>query len=251
MIRVIAARELRTMFISPLAWAILAVVQFLFALQFFKLLTDFITNQGSPMAMGNGLPGLAETVVSPLMGYVGVVLLFSAPMVTSRVVSDERRQGTLALLYSAPVSMTEIVLGKYLGLLGFFFIVIGMACLMPTALLFGGGLDFRAAVAAVIGVLLLAATFAAIGIFFSSLTKHPTLAGIMSFGVLLWLWLLDWTSRASGSWADAVTYLSMGHHFVSFLKGKFDSEDVIYYLIVSGLFVALTIWRLDADRVQQ
>ncbi len=248
MIRLLAIRELRSMFYSPLAWAVLAVVQFLLAAQFFKVLGDFIEAQGNPMSTTNGA-GVTELVAAPLFGYAGVILLFAAPMITCRVFAEERRHGTLNLLLSAPVTITEIVLGKYLGLLAFFLIMTGLATLMPLSLTLGTSLDWGTVLACMLGLTLLTGTFSAFGIFVSSLTRYPALASIITFGLLLWLWLIEWTTRGSGIFTEAVAYVSLGHHFVTLLKGRFESQDVSFFLLFIGLFLALTVWRLDAERI--
>lgn len=118
MTAVIAARELRSLFLSPLAWVILAVVVFILAYAFLVQVQVFTEIQprlaGLPSA-----PGVTEIVAAPLFEFAAMILLLVAPLLTHRAVAAERRGGTLVLLQSAPVSSTQIVLGKYLGLLAF------------------------------------------------------------------------------------------------------------------------------------
>ncbi len=249
MVSVIAARELRGLFGSPLAWAVLAVVQLILGYMFLTRIDLFVELQ--PRLAGlDDAPGLTDIVVAPLLGSAGIVLLLVVPLLTMHLIAEERRSGTLRLLLAAPVSMTEIALGKYLGLMAFLLIMLGLVALMPCALLMGASLDFGQFGAALLGLALVVAAFAAIGLFLSTMTDHPTVAAITGFGALLLLWIVDWSGEAEGA-AGVLGYLSMVRHFESLLKGVFNSVDVLYYLIVIALFLALAIWRLDAERLQR
>ncbi|MCK5362573.1 MAG: ABC transporter permease subunit, partial [Gammaproteobacteria bacterium] len=115
----IAARELRSLFLSPLSWAVLAITQAFVAYAFLVKLELFL--QLKPYLPGlAGAPGLTAIVVAPAFKAAAMVMLLAAPLVTMRLISEERRSGTLSLLMSAPISMTDIVLGKFLGAMGFF-----------------------------------------------------------------------------------------------------------------------------------
>jgi len=251
MIGHIAARELRSLFLSPLAWAILAVVLFILAFLFLSQLDLYMSYQ-SQLAMMESAPGVTEAVVAPLFSSATIVLLLVSPLVTMRLISEERRNRTLPLLFSAPISMTEIVLGKYLGILGFFAILLGLIVLMPLSLLLAGHLDFGLLSSGLLGLLLMLGAFAAAGLFMSTLTNHPTVAAVASFGLLLLLWVIDWAGgMAKGEGSGVVfSYLSLQKHYQALLSGLFDSSDVVYYLLFIVTFLVLSIRRLDADRLQ-
>jgi len=248
MIATLAARELRSLFLSPLAWSILAVVQFILAYLFLGQLDVYVSYQ-SQIAMMENPPGATEVIVSPLFSSATIILLLVIPLLTMRLVSEERRARTLPLLFSAPVSMTEIVLGKYLGMLGFLAIMLGLISLMPLSLLSLGTLDFGLLSANLIGISLMLAAFAAAGLFMSTLTAQPTVAAISTFGLLLLLWIIEWTGKAEAN-ATVFAYLSLQHHYEALLKGLFNSSDVLYYLLFIATFLILSIRRLDADRLQ-
>ncbi|UCC56781.1 MAG: ABC transporter permease subunit [Gammaproteobacteria bacterium] len=249
MIFTIAARELRSLFLSPLAWAILAVVQFIIAYLFLSQIDGYLLLQPRLAAI-EGAPGVSDVVVAPLLADAGIVLLLITPLITMRLLSEERRNRTLSLLFSAPVSMTEIILGKYLGVLAFFGVMIGLLALMPLSLLAGTALDLGKLAAGLTGLVLLVAAFAAIGLFMSSLTEQPTVAAISTFGLLLLLWIIDWAGASADQTSGLFAYLSLLRHYESLLKGLFNSADVLYYLLISILFLGLSIRRLDADRLQ-
>lgn len=244
-IAIIAARELKSLFLSPLAWTILAVVQIILAWLFLVQLDQFAALQPQ-LAARPGAPGLTDLVVAPLFASAATVLLLVTPLLTMRVMSEERRQHTLTLLFSMPLSMTEIVLGKYLGLLALLGIMLAMIALMPLSLLLGGTLDSGQFTAGVLGLALIMASYAAVGLYVSTLTHHPGIAAVGSFGILLLLSLLGWPG-ASGLF----NYLSLTRHYEALLKGVFNSSDVIYYVLLTVVFLTLAVRRLDGERLQR
>jgi len=246
----IASRELRSLFLSPLAWSILAVVQFLLAYIFLSQVEYFQRLQPRIAALESS-PGVTDLIVAPLFGNAGVILLLVTPMLTMRLISEERRNRTLSLLFSAPVSITEIVLGKYLGILAFLAIMITMIVLMPLSLTLGTDLDWGKFAACVVGLGLLLAAFAAIGLYLSSLATQPVVAAVGSFGMLLLLWIIDWNATVGTAKGELLGYLSMLRHYQNLLKGMVNTTDLVYFLLLIVTFVGLSIRRLDNDRLQK
>jgi ABC-2 type transport system permease protein len=194
-------------------------------------------------------PGVTQWVIMPLLATAAIVLLVVAPLLTMRLISEERRNQTLSLLMSAPVSMSEIVFGKYLGILGFFFIMVALIVLMPLSLLFGTSLDMGMFAAGVLGLALLLASFAAVGLYMSTLTSQPAVAAISTFGVLLMLWIAN-LGNTSTDKDSLLSYLSILQHYQAMMKGIVNSGDVVYYMLFIGVFLALSIRHLDAQRLQ-
>ena len=251
MVLTLAQRELRSLFLSPLAWAILAIVQFIMAYLFLSQLQEFLLIQPKLATIENA-PGVTELVIVPLYGSAAFIMMLVTPLLTMRLISEERRNRSLALLMSAPVSMTEIILGKFFGIFGFALIMIIMMTLMPLSLYFGASLDIGLLGSIVLGISLLLAAFMSIGLYMSSLTAQPTIAAMSTFGVLLMLWIIDWAGgKANETASGLLEYFSMLRHFESFSKGIFDSSDFIYYLLFISLFLILSIRRLDGDRLQR
>ena len=241
-ISLIAANELRRLFKSSLAWIILAVVQFLLAIFFYLLLSQY-------MQPASGGQGLTQVVVSGMYQIAGVVMLLVSPLLTMRLITEERRLGTIKLLYSSPLSITELVLGKYIGITAFYCLMLVMITLMPASLLLGTQLDLGQIASGLIGLFLLMSSFASIGLFISSLTNQPAIAAISTFGVLFLLWIINIAgTNASEGTAAVFSYLSLLKHYNNLLNGVFNSADVFFYLIVSIFFIILSIWRLDAER---
>ncbi len=238
----IAWRELRNLFLSPLAWCVLAVVQLILAWMFLASVEGF---RGNPA----GVAGVTDTVAAGLYSVSTIVMLLVIPLLTMRLVSEERRSGSLTLLLSAPVRMSEIILGKYLGLLAFLAIMVGMLTLMPLSLAMGTHLDYGKLASDVLGLLLLVGAFAAAGLYMSTLTRQPVVAAISTFGLLLFLWVVNWLSQGDARYSAVLHYVSLIDHYGSLLRGSFDSSDVIYYLLFIATFLTLSIRRLDGQRL--
>lgn len=249
MILTIAGRELKHLFLSPLAWCVLAVVQFILAWMFLVQVDNFLKFSPTLAGMANA-PGVVDAVAAPLFSAASVVLLMVVPIMSMRLIAEERRTGTLSLLLSSPLNMTEIVLGKYLGLLLFLLIMLGLITLMPLSLTVGTHLDFGKLFAGVLGLALLLGAFAAVGLFMSTLTKQPAVAAVAGFGVLLLLWIISWAGNGDDRYSPVFHYLSLLSHFGLLLGGVFNTGDVIYYLLFILLFLVLSIRRLDAYRLQ-
>jgi len=242
----IAGKELQRLFISPLAWVILAFLQFIFAWIFLSRLQYFLELQPQ-IAMMPAAPGFTEIVVAPIFGTATIVLLMVVPLLTMRLIAEERRNQTLPFLLSAPVSVAQIVLGKFLGLLAFLCLAAGLLVLMAISLYAGGKVDLGLVAGNLLGLLLLCGSFAAVGLYLSSVTAHPLLAGIGTFAVLLGLWLVNIASSDPDS---ILNVLSLIKHYDSFARGTVALSDVVYYAVLTALFLLLSIRRLDADRLR-
>ena len=246
----IARTELRRMFTSPLAWSLLALVQFILAWVFLLGLNEYLT-QVQPMMVGReNAPGMTDLVVSSLFLWAGMLMLAVIPILTMRLFAEERMNQTLTLLRTAPISITQIVLGKYLGLILLLTIMVAMLSLMPLSLALGTTLDWGKLAAATLGLFLLLASFAAAGLFLSALARQPIIAAVSTFGLLIFLVILYLSGNSQGSSSELFKYLSHFGHFLSFLEGIFDSSDLVYYLLFIIGFLLLTIRKLDNDRLQ-
>jgi ABC-2 type transport system permease protein len=246
----IAGRELRSLFLSPLAWTILGVTQLILAYLFLSQIDYYLTIQPKIVDI-EGAPGVTDLVIAPLFANAAVTLLLITPLLTMRLISEERRNQTLSLLFSAPLSITEIILGKFLGIMAFMLIMIGLIVLMPLSLMAGATLDYGKLAAGVIALVLLMGAFSAVGLYMSSIASQPTVAAIGSFGLLLLLWILDWAGSNSDKGSELFANLSLLHHFENLLKGLIHSADIAYYLLFIVLFLTLSIRRLDNDRLQK
>ena len=249
MILTIAHREITSMFLSPLAWVILAVVQAILGYMFLAQIENFFVIQPQLAHLEN-TPGVTDIIIAPIFSLAAIILLMVMPLVTMRTLAEEKKNRTINLLFSAPISITELVLGKFTGLLFFILILTGMLMLMPLSLLLGTDLDLGKLLAIGLATLLLLGSFAAIGLYLSSLTDNQTIAAVSTFGALLMLWIIDWVGDSLGDSQSVINYLSLLKHHQALLEGVIDSTDVIYYLLIMVLFLGLTIRQLDGERLQ-
>jgi ABC-2 type transport system permease protein len=244
-IRVIAGRELRALFLSPLAWSLLGVAMIILAWLFLVQIESFMQLQPQLVAGASEL-GVTDLVIAPLFDSGAMVLLLLTPLLTMRLLSEEQRSGTLRLLFSAPISTAQIVLGKYLAMLGVFGLLLLLIALLPLSLLLGGTLDLGRLAATLLGMGLLLACYSAIGLFLSSLTGQPAVAAISSYGLLLFLWIVNLSGSEDRS--GLFEWLSLTSHYRPFLDGVVRSGDLAYFLLLIVASLLMAIHHLESRR---
>ncbi len=246
----IAGRELRSLFLSPLAWTMLGISQLILAYMFLTQIDFYLTIQPKLVGLANA-PGITDLVIAPLYGNAAVIFLLITPLITMRLISDERRNKTISLLFSAPISMTDIILGKFLATFIFLLIMLFSITLMPLSLTPIATIDFGKLSACLLAMVLLLAAFDALGLYMSTIASQATVAAVCSFGALLLLWIIDWAGSNSGNASPLFEYISMMRHFESLLRGLVHSTDVLYFVLFIAGFLILSVRRLDNDRLQK
>ncbi|HUF82065.1 MAG TPA: ABC transporter permease, partial [Burkholderiales bacterium] len=184
MIFTIAGKELKALFASPLAWLVLCIVQIIVGYAFLRRLDDFLQMQPRLATLPNA-PGVTELVAAPVFATLAALLLFAVPVLAMRMIAEERRNQTMVMLMSAPVSMSEIVLGKFAGLAVFLVLIVAVTVLMPLSIAGATRLDYGLLAGLVAGLVLLAAGFAAVSLYVSCLTAQPVAAARGAFAALL------------------------------------------------------------------
>jgi len=239
------------MFTSPLGWVVLALMQLISAYLYISQVDFFLQIQAQLLGNENA-PGLTQIVVAPLFANTAVLGLLLVPLLTMRSISEERRSQSLPLLMSAPISMSEIVIGKLLGLIGFIILIVFIISLMPLSLSFSNKLDFGVFFSAAFGLAMILISFCAAGIYISSLTAQPMVAAAGSFFFLLLLWIVDWSANSGETSAitQTIQYLSILKHYEPMLRGAINSSDLIYYCLFISGFTILTIRQLDSYRLK-
>lgn len=255
MIATIAGKELKSLFASPLAWVVLTVTQIIVCYVFLRRLDDFLQLQSQLVRLASP-PGATELVAAPVFGTAAGVFLFTVPLLAMRLIAEERRNQTLVLIVSAPVSMTQIVLGKFLGLFAFLLATVVITTVMPLSLAGATSLDYGLLAGLVAGLALLAASFAAVGLFISCLTVHPVAAAVGSFAALL-LMMLAGEAAIEGlrtrGWqlaASLAQVLSPIKNFEPFAKGVLDTYAIACSLLLIVFFLALAARQLEAQRLR-
>ena len=220
----VAERELKSFFVSTIAWIVMAAFLLMAGFLFAVILLN--TNEAS---------------LRYLVSNLSVILLFVAPFLTMRLLAEENRMGTIELLLTNPVRDVEVVLGKFLGVMGFVLVMLLFTLYFPALLFVFGTPDPGPMAAGYLGVILQASAFVAIGLAVSSMTQNQIVAAFLSFAILLLLWLSDSMSNFLGKpLGDAMKYLSITNHFQDFSRGVIDSSHIIYFVsvAVAALFVA-------------
>jgi ABC-2 type transport system permease protein len=244
-IRLLALRELRSLFAMPSTWFILAVLQFIFAWFFLARLEAFLEVQPQLAQLANP-PGVTSTVAAPMFNTVALLLMMLVPMLTMRLIAEERRNQTFTLLLSAPLSGLHIVLGKFVGLLAFLVVLMSSVVLMMYSLAFGTALDHGLLLSNILGLFLLTASYVALGLYISALTTQPVIAAIGTLAVLVGLWLADISATAEDSPWHSISPLN---HFQNFNNGLLDSSDAAFFVIFTAAFLLLAMKRLHNNRV--
>ncbi|GAB4508582.1 MAG: ABC transporter permease [Anaerolineae bacterium] len=233
-------REIGQYFASPIAYLIAAA---------FLLVTGLIFNNDLTSAIGNRAPDPAAV---PL--FLSFAMVFFAPLLTMRMLAEETREGTLELLLTAPVTDTNIVLGKFLSAWAYYSVLLLVALITQIVVLSSIATpDLGHTFAAYLGIWLYGGAALAVGVLFSATTENQIVAAFLSMSFLLLMWLGDLAGEIVGSieLANLIRKLSLqGHYGVSFAFGLVRAEDVVYYagIIVIALFISIRIvesrrWR--------
>lgn len=245
MILTIAYKEFRSLFVIPSTWLILGALQFIFAWFFLARLDVFLQVQTQLAQLANA-PGATLAVAAPLFGTIALILMMLIPIFTMRLIAEERRNQTLTLLMSAPVSDIDIVVGKFIGLMLFLLLIIASCMLMVLTLAAGTQLDTGLLLTNTLGLILLAASYVALGLYISSLTAQPVVAAIGALAIFFGLWLVEISAvDSSNTWRA----LAPTSHFQSFNIGLLNSTDLMFFLLFCITFLLLAIRRLHNNRI--
>jgi ABC-2 type transport system permease protein len=243
----IARHEWRRLAVQPFAWMLAALVVALMAWQYLLSLQAFV--QLAPKIGGfREAPGVTDLVAIPLLRSFSNLLMLVVPLVTMRTIAGERRSGSLALLLAGGVGNARIVVGKFFGALGLVAVLILLVAAMPLALGFGTALDYGRLAAAVLGLMLFASALTAIGVLASAWSPQPALAAAAAFAIASLLAIVDAGARLQGIDNTGINYLALPTHVEPFFRGLVASVDIVYFLLITVVALALAARRLDRLR---
>lgn len=253
-ISLIFNRELRAYFNSSIAYVVITMFLIITGYFFYNLVATFsiisFQAQANPMmARQYNLLNINETVVRPLFGNISIIMLLMTPLLTMRLLAEERKAGTMELLLTYPVQDIEVVLGKFLACFTVFLAMICSTFLYPVLLIILGEPEVMPIVTGYLGIILLGAAFISLGLFTSSLTENQIIAASISFGILFVFWLMSYSvTLVSASMGQIISYIAITEHLESMAKGVVDTEDIIYYLLFVTLFLFFTLRSLESKR---
>jgi len=236
---IVCRRELASYFASPVAYVLLTLWAAIFGYFFYVATEEFLHFSMEMQMSGQMSPmNLNEQIIRPLLQNVAVIGLFFLPMISMRLFAEEKRNGTIELLVTSPLRDLEIIAGKWMAAVSLYACMLLFTVVHFLFLFKYGSPDWKPLVVAYLGLLLEAGAMLAVGTFISSLTKNQIIAGTVTFGVLILLWVFSWVDFNNTGWAHVVSYLGLTTHSESFMRGVVDSKDAIYYttLIFLGLF---------------
>ncbi|GBC97631.1 hypothetical protein HRbin17_00119 [bacterium HR17] len=229
----IALREVRSLFSSWVAYVTLAFFTVWAGFFFFAIVR---LGQTSDMRY--------------LFWNMAVILFIVLPMVTMRLLAEERRLGTLELLLTSPVTDWQVVLGKFLGAYFWLVVALGLTLYVPYLVyrFSGGTVDLGPYWTAYIGLLLFGAAAIAVGVFWSSLTDNQIIAAFGTFGTLLLAYVITWPTEGTGTLAEICRKVSLYYRYQDFTAGLVQSKDALFFLSVTFAFLYLSVQVLSSRR---
>lgn len=258
----IAARELRSLFISPVAYVVLTLWSVIAGTFFLASLIGFqerlIQLKQYQMLQQIEAMNLNDGLIEPFIGSMWVIILFLLPAVTMGLISSEKANGTDELLLTSPITIWEIVLGKFLAGVGFVTVMSAIVAFFPAILFVYGEPELGKTISGVLSLLLVSVTYVAVGVFASSATRNQLIAFILTFVLLLILgmmlpFIVEISMAGSGLGRDStisqiVNWMSTGSHVERMLKGLIDTADLAYFVIASAVFLVLSKTVIESAR---
>src|ERR1700674_2828199 len=197
----IANKELRSYFASPIAYIVIGLFALLYGWFFVAILSFFVRQS---MQMGQfGMQGpqsmnVNQQMIRPLLQNVLILILFLMPMVTMRSYSEEKRSGTIELLLTSPLTDFQIIMGKFLGAVALYALMLGVTLIHMGILFVYGNPEWKPIVTGYLGLLLMGGSFISIGLWISSMTRNQIVAGMVTFAFFLLMWTINWAAGSAG-----------------------------------------------------
>jgi ABC-2 type transport system permease protein len=248
----IMRRELLAYFSSPIAYVVGSVFLFLMGLLTYLAVLTASNRSLQMLRMQGNLPDLNinELVFRPVFYNMAVVLLLVVPILTMRLFAEEKKLKTIELLLTSPITVADIVAGKFVSAMAVFVGMLLLTAASPLALSFFVDFRWTPILTAYFGVLLLGGLFLSAGLLASSLTENQIIAVILSFGALLMFWLFGWAGQLLSETAlgKVLLYLSPIDHFENLIKGLVDTKDLVYFASGIALSLFVTHRVIDSQR---
>lgn len=244
-------KELYSLFASPIFYVLAVTFLILSGYFFYSAVAyyNLLSFQASQNPMLARQLNLTEMVLRPFFLDVSIVLLLISPLITMRSFAEERKSGTIELLFTYPLTDRGNVLAKFSAVVTA--LVLILAGTLPGVFMLGyiGNPSWKPIFCGYLGIVLLGSSFMALGLFTSSLTQNQIIAAVLSFGALLMFWVIGWMKTVVGPAAgNFIEYLSLTNHLDTFAKGVLDSRDFIYYAIFIVFFLFLTLRQIESHR---
>ena len=245
----IAKKEIKSSFVTPLAYIVIAGFMLVGGFFFFSLLQQFNSILAQASMMPQLTPNLNEWVVAPYYQTLEIILLFLIPVLTMRTIAEERKNGTFEMLITSPISVSQIVWGKFLGLSVVILLMLAMSFFFCVILMTFADPEIYPIFVGFLGVVLFALAISALGVGISSFTQSQTVAGVVSLVLLLIFYVIDApAAKLGGPVGSLLQYIAPTGHTQNFIKGVIQSEDIIYFLSVTFVGIFVSSRALEAHR---
>jgi ABC-2 type transport system permease protein len=189
----------------------------------------------------------SQMVYRPFFGNLAVIFLFIVPLFTMRLLAEEKRSGTMELLFTFPLTDWGVIMGKFLAVLALYALLLAITVLYSVAFATVLKLDCGVIAVGYLGLFLLGGAFLALGLFCSSLTENQIIAAIIAFSLLLLFWIIGWYEELGPpAYQGFFKYISTMGHFDAFSRGVLDTRDILYYLGFIFFFLFLTKRQLES-----
>ncbi|MBN1165253.1 MAG: ABC transporter permease [Candidatus Krumholzibacteriota bacterium] len=244
-------RELMYYFQSVTAYVTISIFLILSGYFFFSIFRyyNLISLQSIQNNTFSGNLNLIDGVIRPLMGNISIILLLLLPLLTMRLLAEEKKLGTFELLLTYPVPDITAVTGKFLSALTVYLIMLSGTFLYPVILMIYSEPEIPPILSCYLGLFLMGCSFISMGLFFSSLTSNQLVAGVATFGLSLFFLVIGWAAPFVGNTTSTIlAQFSLLIHFDSFSKGVIDTQDITYYLLLTIFFIFLTLRSLESTR---
>jgi len=250
---VVTKREFKSYFHSPVAYAVICIFLLISGFFFYSAMSLYglVSFELSRTAQVSGPQELDMTdmVMGQLFGNLSIVMLLMMPLITMRLFSEERKNGSAELLFTWPIRDFDLVMGKYLAALSVFFIMLASTASYLGFVCWHSTPHWQAVFAGYLGLVLLGASFLALGAFVSTLTENQIISAALSFGALLVFWVVGWAvEEKTDTLSQTLNYLSILKHFYQFARGVIDTRDVVYYLTFTFTFLFFTFRSLESGK---
>ena len=252
-------RELKSYFISPIFYILAAVFLIIignaFKDMFFRFASDTMRLLRLAQNYGGYIPlRNVNSCVSSLFSIMNFILILIVPLLTMRLYAEEKKNGTMELLMTSPITTTQVLMGKFLSCLSIYFFMVACTIVFNILIMFHskGNLDWGLVFTGYMGTLLLGTAIIPIGMFFSSLTENQIVAAALTTTFILGMWLLVYTANfLKAPLKFFIMYLSLNFHLNSFSIGYLSIKHIVYYLSVSTFFLFITGISVESTRWRQ
>ena len=246
-------KEFKSFFYTPMAYVVIAVFAALTGVFFYLYLSNFVetvfTQQMYAQQYRQAPPKMNVNLmlIRPYFFNIALITLFLLPLITMRLFAEEKRVGTIELLYTSPIKSIHIIMGKFLAGLAFYAVMLVPTMLFQSILFAYGNPEFLPVVSGYLGLLFMGSAFISMGLFISTLTENQIIAAIGGFALALLLWVIGWGANYAGpTLAPVLQYISIIAHFEDFAQGVIDSAHIAYYILFSFLGIYLSLKSIES-----